>query len=201
MFEIIVQPVTVTAESPTVAMALPEEATLKRIAQSIAATVESSRSETAPPPNKAEFAIIVQSVAVHFSVVENMRWPQNAVSFVGRAGGLSPSKTYKLMRALRKHALNNLDQLWMLTSDRRHEKDTTVLTTELKADWCRVQKLLGRSRDKASNLVPYSDCALRRKSTSELFRGVCHCHWQTAGAIQENHKNGKSEFRGSNDRA
>ena len=40
-----------------------------------------------------------------------MRWPQNAVSLVGRAGGLSPGKTYKLMRALRKHALNYLDQL------------------------------------------------------------------------------------------
>ena len=58
------------------------------------------------------------------------------------------------MRALRKHALNYLVQLWMLTSDRWHEKDTTVLMTELKADWCRVQKLLGRSRDKASNRMP-----------------------------------------------
>ena len=38
------------------------------------------------------------------------------------------------MRALRKHAVNYLGQLWMLTSDRRHEKDTTVLMTELKAD-------------------------------------------------------------------
>ena len=36
----------------------------------------------------------------------------------------------------------------------RHEKGTTVLMTELKADWCRVQKLLGRSRDKAGNLMP-----------------------------------------------
>ena len=35
-----------------------------------------------------------------------------------------------------------------------HEKDTTVLTTDLKADWCRVQKLLERSRDKAGNLMP-----------------------------------------------
>ena len=35
-----------------------------------------------------------------------MRWPQNAVSLVGRAGALSPGNTYKLMRALRKHALN-----------------------------------------------------------------------------------------------
>ena len=43
---------------------------------------------------------------------------------------------------------------WMLTSDRRHEKETTSLITELKADWCRVQKLLGRSRDKAGNLMP-----------------------------------------------
>ena len=40
-----------------------------------------------------------------------MRWPQNAVSLVGHAGALSPGKTYKLMRALRKHALNYLDQL------------------------------------------------------------------------------------------
>ena len=58
------------------------------------------------------------------------------------------------MRALRKHALNYLDQLWMLTSDRRHEKDTTALMTELKAGWCRVQKLLGRGCDKAGNLMP-----------------------------------------------
>ena len=55
-----------------------------------------------------------------------MRWPQNAVSLVGRAGTLSPGKTYKLMRALRKHALNYIDQLWMLASDRRHAKDATV---------------------------------------------------------------------------
>ena len=40
-----------------------------------------------------------------------MRWPQNAVSLVGRAGARSPGKTYKLMRVLRKHALNYLDQL------------------------------------------------------------------------------------------
>ena len=50
--------------------------------------------------------------------------------------------------------LNYLDQLWMLASDRRHAKDDTALMTELKADWCRVQKLLGRSRDKAGNLMP-----------------------------------------------
>ena len=43
------------------------------------------------------------------------------------------------MQALRKHALlNYLGQLRMLTSDRRHEKDSTVLMAELKADWCRV---------------------------------------------------------------
>ena len=40
-----------------------------------------------------------------------MWWPQNAVSLIGRAGKLSPGKTYKLMQALRKHVLNYLDQL------------------------------------------------------------------------------------------
>ena len=83
-----------------------------------------------------------------------MRWPQNAVSFVGRAGELSPGKTYKLMRALRKHALNYLDQLWMLASDRRHAKDVTAQMLELKADWRRVQKRLGKCRDKAGSLMP-----------------------------------------------
>ena len=59
------------------------------------------------------------------------------------------------MRALRKHALNYLDyQLWMLASDRRHAKDATVQIAELKADWGRVQKRLGKSRDKAGNLMP-----------------------------------------------
>ena len=76
-------------------------------------------------------------------------WPQNAVSLVGRAGALSPGKTYKLMRALRKHALKYLDQLWMLTSDRRHAKDVAVQMTELKTDWCRVQKLLSAERGRA----------------------------------------------------
>ena len=47
------------------------------------------------------------------------------------------------MRALRKHAFSYLGKFWMLTSDRRHEKDTTVQMTELKADWCLIQKLLG----------------------------------------------------------
>jgi len=83
-----------------------------------------------------------------------MRWPQNAVSPVGRAGALSPGKTYKLMRALRKHALNYLDQMWMMASDRRHAKKATVQTAELKADWCRVQKRLGKSRDKGGNFMP-----------------------------------------------
>ena len=83
-----------------------------------------------------------------------MRWPQNAVSLVGRAGALSPGKTYKLMRALRKHALNYLGQLWMLASDRRHAKDVTAQMTELKADWRRAQKRLGKCRDKAGNLMP-----------------------------------------------
>ena len=38
------------------------------------------------------------------------------------------------MRALRKHALNYLDQLWMMVSDRRHAKDVTAQMAELKAD-------------------------------------------------------------------
>ena len=67
-----------------------------------------------------------------------MRWPQTAVSLIGRAGALSPGKTYKLMRALRKHALNYLDQLWMLASDRRHAKYVTTQMAEVKADWRRV---------------------------------------------------------------
>ena len=83
-----------------------------------------------------------------------MRWPQNAVSLAGRAGELSPGKTYKLMRALRKHALDYLDQLWMLASDRRHAKDATAQTFELKAGWRRVQKRLGKCRDKAGSLMP-----------------------------------------------
>ena len=83
-----------------------------------------------------------------------MRWPQNAVSLVGRAGELSPGKTYKLMRVLRKHALHHLDQLWMLASDRRHAKDVTAQATELQADWRRVQKRLGKCRDKAGSLMP-----------------------------------------------
>ena len=61
--------------------------------------------------------------SVDTSRLWTMRWPQNAVSLIGRAGALSPGKTYKLMRALRKHhALNYLDQLWMLASDRRHTR-------------------------------------------------------------------------------
>ena len=35
-----------------------------------------------------------------------MRWPQNAASLFGRAGALSPGRTYKLTRALRKRAPN-----------------------------------------------------------------------------------------------
>ena len=78
-----------------------------------------------------------------------MRWPQNAISLVGRAGALSPGKTYELMRTLRKHALKYLGQLWMLASDRRHAKDATTHVSELKADWGRMQKRLGKCRVKA----------------------------------------------------
>ena len=60
------------------------------------------------------------------------------------------------MRALRKHALNYLDQLWVLASDRRHTKDVTTQVSELKADWGRVQKRLGKSRDKADNRQPHA---------------------------------------------
>ena len=83
-----------------------------------------------------------------------MRWPRNAVSIIGRAGELSPGKTYKLMRSLRKHALNYSDQLWMLASDRRRDKDMTAQVAELKADWQRVQKKLGKCRDKSGSLMP-----------------------------------------------
>ena len=59
------------------------------------------------------------------------------------------------MRVLRKHALNYLDQLWMLaSSDRQHAKDVTAQVTELEADWRRIQKRLGKSRDKAGSLMP-----------------------------------------------
>ena len=58
------------------------------------------------------------------------------------------------MRVLRKHALHHLDQLWMLASDRRHAKDVTAQVTELQADWRRVQKWLGKCRDKAGSLMP-----------------------------------------------
>ena len=105
-----------------------------------------------------------------------MRWPQNAVSLVGRVGALSPGKTYKLMRALCKHALNYLDQLWMLASDRCHAKDVTTQVAEIKADWCRVQKLLGKSRgDKAGSLMPggprvYNDARLTSSPVSSTTR-------------------------------
>ena len=98
-----------------------------------------------------------------------MRWPQNAVSLVGRAGALSPGKTYKLMRALRKHALNYLGQLWMLASDRRHAKDIAAQMTELKADWRRAQKRLGKCRDKAGNLMP-GWVVVQRRSTYVITR-------------------------------
>ena len=42
----------------------------------------------------------------------------------------------------------------MLASDRGHAKDVAVQMAELKADWCRVQKLLGKSRDKTGSLMP-----------------------------------------------
>ena len=90
-------------------------------------------------------------------------------SCVGRAGALSPGKTYKLVRALRKHALNYLGQQWMLASDRRHAKDETALMTALKTDWCRVQTLLGRSRDKAGSLMP-GWVIVQRRSTYVIAR-------------------------------
>ena len=42
----------------------------------------------------------------------------------------------------------------MLASDRRHAKDVTAQVTELQADWRRVQKRLGKCRDKAGSLMP-----------------------------------------------
>ena len=57
----------------------------------------------------------------------------------------------------------------MLTSDRRHEKDTAVLMTELKADWCRAQKLLSRSRDKAGNLM-HGWIIVKRRPTCVIAR-------------------------------
>ena len=43
---------------------------------------------------------------------------------------------------------------WRLASDRRHAKDATAQMAELKAGWCRVPKLLGKSRNKAGSLMP-----------------------------------------------
>ena len=99
-----------------------------------------------------------------------MRWPQNAVGLVGRTGALSPDKTYKLMRALRKHASNYLGQLRMLASDRQHAKEATAQLSELKADWGRVQKRLRKSRDKAGNLMPGWIVVQRRRPTYVITR-------------------------------
>ena len=50
----------------------------------------------------------------------------------------------------------------MLASDRWHANDATVQMAELKADCGRVQKRLGKSRDKAGNLMPGWIVVLRR---------------------------------------
>ena len=111
--------------------------------------------ESDPDPCLAAVGLLhVARQSVDTSRWWTMRWPQNAVSLVGRAGNLRPGETYKLMHALRKHAIDHLDQLWMLASDRRREKDTTAQLTALKEGWRRVQAKLGRCKDKAGNLMP-----------------------------------------------
>ena len=40
--------------------------------------------------------------------------------------------------------------------------------TELKADWCRVQKQLGRSRDKAGNMMPGCWVIVQRAAPTDL---------------------------------
>ena len=52
----------------------------------------------------------------------------------------------------------------MLARDRWHAKDVTTQMAELKADWRRVQKRLGRCRDKAGNLMPGWVVVQRRPS-------------------------------------
>ena len=59
-----------------------------------------------------------------------------------------------MMRALLKHTPNYLDQLWMLASDRRHANGATAQMAELKADWCRVQKLLGTVPETTCDFYP-----------------------------------------------
>ena len=82
------------------------------------AAVRNAHSAICPSAQVTPKLVATSDMALKFSTKE-----------IGRAGKLCPGKTYKLMRALRKHALNNLDQLWMLTCDRRHEKGSTALVT------------------------------------------------------------------------
>ena len=64
----------------------------------------------------------------------------------GSRAGFLPLKFLDLCRFCFAH--------WVLASDRRHAKDFTNQMAELKADWRRVQKRLGKCRDMAGSLMP-----------------------------------------------
>ena len=84
-----------------------------------------------------------------------MRWPTGAMSLLGRACGLNPGRTYKLLRLLREHSGFFLRKLWQLSLDRRRETNDVAARGKVREDWGETKRRLGTmGRDGRGKLMP-----------------------------------------------
>ena len=83
-----------------------------------------------------------------------LRWPNNAISHLGRAYGLETEGLCKMCRELRKATVLHVRELWLTVMDRRHAADNASARNKLKESWLQLQRQLGRTRNRRGKLTP-----------------------------------------------
>ena len=77
------------------------------------------------------------------------------MSLLGRAYGLSPGRTYKLLCLLRQHSGVYLRELWQLNFDRRRKTNDVAARGEMREEWGETKRRLGTmGRDGRGKLMP-----------------------------------------------
>ena len=83
-----------------------------------------------------------------------LRWPNNTISLLGTACGLSTEGTYKLFREMRKVMLQHVRAPWAVVMDGRHAADNEAKRAALKDEWLKLSRILTNMRNRRGKLMP-----------------------------------------------
>ena len=72
-----------------------------------------------------------------------MRWPNDCISLMARAGKLDATKTYELMRRLRQLSNTFMRELWGTAVRRRRETGSLELRESTREKWMKHKRRIG----------------------------------------------------------